>query len=335
MWLACPLTPPSHGYHHSAQPSLGTDSRLRPKSASLAPSPRVHSSSNEPNPSYTRTCVCVCVCVRVCVCARAWMATTRSGHTHAPAPLPQSQDRLSPHPAAPPPQHLAQSRQDSLRSVLPTRSATLHSLGWGLGWGRQRQECTRHPQIDRPLAAPAQSTHRPAQAQRAGRWWQQSGPTSPRARAALSCPEHSLRAQIRRCTPAGAAAFIGELPRRSTLHWPVSISSCKSWQHPFRRWGCLSERTALHGGSHGCGTVLGQHGGDLCANAHVQVLKMSVFCLSTCSAIKHVDLCSGYRAGRQRIIRPANSTCCAQNVRLVESFPASPARAGGAAAAPS
>ena len=98
-----------------------------------------------------------------------------------------------------------------------------------------------------------------------------------RARAALSCPEHRLRAQIRRCTPAGAAAFSGELPRRSTLHWPVSISSCKSWQHPFHRRGCLSERTALHGGAHGCGTVLGRHGGDLGAHAHVQVLKMSMF----------------------------------------------------------
>ena len=99
----------------------------------------------------------------------------------------------------------------------------------------------------------------------------------PRARAALCCPEHRLQAQIGPCTPAGAAAFSGELPRRSTLHWPVFITSCKSWPHPFHRQGCRSERTALLGGAHCCGTVLGRHGGDLGAHAHVQVLKMSMF----------------------------------------------------------
>ena len=107
----------------------------------------------------------------------------------------------------------------------------------------------------------------------------------PRAWAALCCPEHRLRAQIGPCTPAGAAAFSRELPRRSTLHWPVFIASCKSWPHPFHRRGCFSERTALHGGAHGCGTVLGRHGGDLGAHAraeNVNVSSMNAFSHYAC-----------------------------------------------------
>ena len=91
----------------------------------------------------------------------------------------------------------------------------------------------------------------------------------PRARAALCCPEHRLRAQIGPCTPAGAAASSGELPRRSIAgaHASALRSSHAACRTKLSTGGDLaSARSCRTNHGHestfgGCHSALGDHAG--------------------------------------------------------------------------